>query len=70
MACALSDGGCGNTHRVGQWTGRGADDPIHGQHHHAQVQWQPGGLDEFERTWNKYVNDLTMGCNEAQRQRS
>ena len=26
-------------------------------------------LDEFERTWNKYVNDSTMGCNEAPRQR-
>ena len=27
----------------------------------------PEHLDEFERTWNKYVNE--MGCNEAQRQR-
>ena len=26
-------------------------------------------LDKFERTWNKYVDDSTMGCNEAQRQR-
>ena len=26
-------------------------------------------MDEFERTWNKYVNDSTMGCNEAQRPR-
>ena len=24
-------------------------------------------LDEFERTWNKYANDSTMRCNEAQR---
>ena len=28
----------------------------------------PEVLDEFERTWNKYVNYSTMGCNEAQRQ--
>ena len=25
-------------------------------------------FDEFKRTWNKYVNDSIMGCNEAQRQ--
>ena len=25
-------------------------------------------LDEFERTWNQYVNDSTIGCNKAQRQ--
>ena len=29
----------------------------------------PEDLDEFEQTWNKYVNDSTMGCSEAQRQR-
>ena len=29
----------------------------------------PEELDEFERTWNKYVNDSTMECNEAQKQR-
>ena len=29
----------------------------------------PEDLDEFERTWNKYVADSTMGCSEAQRQR-
>ena len=29
----------------------------------------PEGLNESERTWNNYVNDSTMGCNEAQGQR-
>ena len=29
----------------------------------------PEELDEFERTWNKYVNDPTMGWGDAQRQR-
>ena len=29
----------------------------------------PEDLDEFEWTWTKYVNDTTMGCSEAQRQR-
>ena len=29
----------------------------------------PEDLDEFERTWNKYVNDSAMGCNKAKRQR-
>ena len=29
----------------------------------------PEDLDEFKLTWNKYVNDSTMGFNEAQRQR-
>ena len=28
----------------------------------------PEDLDEFERTWNKYVNDSTRGCNGSQRQ--
>ena len=29
----------------------------------------PEDLEEFERTWNKYVNDSTKRCNKAQRQR-
>ena len=29
----------------------------------------PEDLDDFERTWSKYVNDSTMGCSEGQRQR-
>ena len=29
----------------------------------------PEQLDKFERTWDKYVNDSTMGCSDAQRQR-
>ena len=69
MACAPGDGRHGNTHRVGQWTGQGAEDPSHGQHPHAQYSGNPEDLDKFERTWNKYVNDSTMGCNEAPRQR-
>ena len=34
-----------------------------------QYSGNPEELDEFDRTWNKYVNDSTMGCGNTQRQR-